>query len=87
MKTFVYARSAQRADRWARDQGMRPRDFYAFGEQSHTDGWLYQPGDRVVVLGTLSRVQQAVVDRTVVRSNANGAGIEVERYEVDTVQV
>ncbi len=84
MTVFVYARRSATADRWARAQGLRPRDFKAFGDASYTNGWTYQRGDRVVILGTLSHVQQAVVDRTLVTSNA---GIEAERYNIDAVRV
>ena len=64
VKTYVYARYKRQAEAWARAQGLRPRDFRAFGNNSRwRDGMKYQPTDRVVVLGEINTRADAIVVR------------------------
>ncbi len=54
---YVYAKTQRQADAWARGQGLRPRDFRAYGTWSRLEGQRFGPGDRIVVLGEISQRQ------------------------------
>lgn len=60
---FVYAARRQDADRWARGQGLRPRDVRLFGNQSKWYGSQYRSADRIVVLGEVDPKLEAALAR------------------------
>lgn len=77
---YVYAESQAFADAWVRGQGIRPRDARTFGRFSRSlDGTRYCTGDRVVVLGQLSREVGIVLDRLLVKARVRQQVVEVER--------
>ncbi len=79
--TFVYAPFKWQADRWARGQGLRPRDLRAFGDRCNgwRDGVHYRPEDRIVVLGSVGRRAEAMVVR--MQAKTQGAP-PIERVEL-----
>jgi len=65
---FVYAHTQQEADRWARAQGLRPRDFRAYGDLSHPRGMQYLADDRVVILAGVDHRLRLVVEFNCLKS-------------------
>ncbi len=66
---YVYAETQTVADRWARAQGVRPRDFRATGTRDRsTAGRRFRHDDRVVVLGAIDPKQHAVLRRNLAKS-------------------
>lgn len=62
---FVYASHMKQAEQWARDQGIRRRDFVAFGSKSRWgDGIRFNPTDRIVVIGEISRRFESAIERS-----------------------
>lgn len=59
---YVYAETAVRGSRWARERGLRPSEVTTFGTWSNCAGVRFTEGDRVVVLGTLQPRIEAVLE-------------------------
>lgn len=79
---FVFGPRRVDAVAWSRRQGLRPRDCLFFGDQSRwCDGIRFHDGDRIVVLGKVSRRHEGIITRS--RLAAKNAP-EVERYPLPT---
>ncbi len=76
MTVYIHAPRIPDAEAWAREQRIPLRDVRAFGERTSAVGLMYRPGDRLVVLGNLSRRTALVVDV----NNRKVGNLPVERY-------
>ena len=67
MTTFVYSKFKAQADAWAHTQGLHPTDCRTYGDYSMWDGHRYHSGDRVVILGAVSKRVETTVARLLTR--------------------
>lgn len=76
MTVFIFSVRKADADKWADDQGIRPKDRATFGTSSRwRDGIIFRPGDRIVAVGQLDHLWESVITRNL-RRNAHKPDVE-----------